>query len=328
MPGTERIDRSELVRRRRMNRTRRPVKTGSSRRQARTQKSTLPNVTVRSGLFYSAVQTHHRGKGAKRRYDVALSTEGAEIRLPALPSLALGWRLLSGILVAILGFALYSLFYSPLFQVGDIQVEGLRRLTKQDLNTVADILYKSVLFVDPEEVQTALLAAFPDLESVEVDVGVPAKVTMTTRERRPVLVWDRGGAILWVDASGFTFPPRGEDGPVVRVVAESLPTLPPSDEEGPAALSRTEVLPVDLVEAVLAMAEMAPENTPIIYDRDHGLGWQDALGWQVFFGMDTKEMDEKLNVYRVLAKRLKKQEPRPQFVSVEYLHAPYYRLER
>lgn len=328
MPGTERINRSDLIRQRRMSRTRRPRKVGNSRRQTRTSRSSLPNVTVRSGLFFSAVQPRQRGVGTKRRYDLALSTEGAEIRLPALPSLALGWRLLSGLLVAALGFALYNLLYSPIFQVADVQVEGLRRLTKQDLNAVADILFKSVLFVDPAEVQTELLTAFPDLESVTVTVGIPAKVTITAQERRPVLAWDRGGTILWVDASGVTFPPRGENSPAVRLVAESLPTLPPENEEGSAALPRSEQLPADLVSAVLAMAEMAPENTPIIYDSLHGLGWQDALGWQVYFGMDTEEMDEKLNVYRVLAKRLKKQDPRPQFVSVEYLHAPYYRLER
>jgi hypothetical protein len=283
---------------------------------------------VRSGLFYSAVQPRRTGKGTKRRYDLALSTEGAEIRLPALPSLALGWRLLSGMLVAILGFALYNLLYSPIFQVADIQVEGLRRLSKQDLNAVADILSKSILFVDPAEVEAGLLAAFPDLESVTVKVGIPAKVTIAAQERRPVLTWDRGGSSLWVDASGVTFPPRGENGPVVRVVAETLPTLSPANEEGTAALPRSEKIPADLVAAVVAMAEMAPENTPIIFDPVHGLGWEDANGWQVFFGLDTQDMSEKLNVYRVLAKRLKKLAPRPQFVSVEYLHAPYYRLER
>jgi hypothetical protein len=60
----------------------------------------------------------------------------------------------------------------------------------------------------------------------------------------------------------------------------------------------------------------------------HGLGWNDGFGWVVFFGKDTEEMDQKLKVYRVLAKRLKKENPRPELISVEYLHAPYYRLER
>jgi cell division protein FtsQ len=141
--------------------------------------------------------------------------------------------LLSGILVIILGFVAYNAIYSPIFQVAELQVEGLRRLTAQDLNAVSDILMKSILYVNPQEIQEELLAAFPDLESVKVEVDVPANVTIRAVERRPVLTWEKGEDILWVDATGVAFPPRGDNGPQVRVVAPTLPTLTQEGEESP-----------------------------------------------------------------------------------------------
>jgi hypothetical protein len=288
-----------------------------------------------------AYQSNRKRKANKRRYDVALSTEGAEIRLPSLPSLALGWRLLSAILVAALGFAVYTILYSPMFQINEIETEGLRRLTIQDINAVVDVLGSSILYVDPSEMQEELLRAFPDLQSLSVQVGVPAKLTLNAIERQAVLAWEDDGKLLWIDANGVVFPPRGDSGPLGKVIASSLPTVanpaeetladetsaaPPEDLGGTEAA--VQMVPVDLVVAILAMVEQAPPNTPIVYDEQHGLGWQDNLGWTVFFGKDTGDMSMKLQVYKVLAKRLKKQDPRPTLVSVEYLHAPYYRVEQ
>jgi cell division protein FtsQ len=276
----------------------------------------------------TAVQKTRKSKGVKRRYDVALNMEGAEIRLPSIPNIAIGWRLLSALLVAALGFAVYTIVYSPIFQVAELEVEGLRRLTWQDINAVSNVLGESILYVDPEQMQVGLLAAFPDLESVSVEVGLPANVTVTAVERHPVVAWEKDGNTVWVDSTGVAFPPRGDSGPKVKVVAENLPTVVEDEEAVEAGDIRTEMLPVQLIEAVLAMAEQAPKDTPIVYDELHGLGWQDNLGWVVYFGKDTQEMEMKLRVYEVLARRLKKQDPRPELVSVEFLHAPYYRMER
>jgi hypothetical protein len=39
-------------------------------------------------------------------------------------------------------------------------------------------------------------------------------------------------------------------------------------------------------------------------------------------------MAMKLQVYKEIVRRLKKDDVRPEFISVEYVHAPYYRLDR
>ena len=64
-----------------------------------------------------------------------------------------------------------------------------------------------------------------------------------------------------------------------------------------------------------------------MYTAGHGLGWKDPRGWEVYFGMNLKDMEMKLRVYKTLVKRLGKEKIQPQLISVEYVHAPYYRLE-
>jgi cell division protein FtsQ len=171
--------------------------------------------------------------------------------------------------------------------------------------------------------------AFMELESVSVEIALPAVVKVSVVERQPVLVWEEDGRAMWIDSKGVAFPPRGEDGPSIRVTAQDVPLSSASDveaDEQDEPLSR--YLPPQLVSAILAISVEAPEGTPLVYTNDHGLGWKDRRGWEVYFGMDTDDMEMKLRVYKTLVKNLKKVKINPELISVEYVDAPYFRMER
>jgi hypothetical protein len=290
---------------------------------------------MRSSLASTFVPDARRGKKAKRRYDVALGTQGVEMRLPALPKFAVGWRLVSGLLVAVLVFALYSLWNFPALKVSAAEVEGLQNLRHEDINAIAAVSGRQVFLVKPVEIREELLAAFPELASVTVQVKIPAKVVVSVEERIPVLTWKQEGRNFWVDIEGVAFPERNATPPEVLVEAEGAlpaPATPAAGEgEAPAGTVEARVYPVvspELVNAVLAMAEEAPEGTPLVFSAERGLGWIDPHGWQVYFGRDTQDMQAKLNAYQAIVRSLKKDDIQPELVSVEYLYAPYYRLER
>ena len=84
----------------------------------------------------------------------------------------------------------------------------------------------------------------------------------------------------------------------------------------------------DLVAAILALGEKMPADTLLVYDSEHGLGWNDPNGWQVYFGQEDQDMEMKLSVYETLVDHLKNEGIQPELISVEYVHAPYYRMER
>jgi hypothetical protein len=83
-----------------------------------------------------------------------------------------------------------------------------------------------------------------------------------------------------------------------------------------------------LVSAIVALGAKMPADTLLVYDSEHGLGWNDPNGWEVFFGQEDQDMDMNLSVYETLVDHLQSEGIQPELISVEYVHAPYYRMER
>ncbi len=267
-----------------------------------------------------------RGKGksrkeARRRYNVALSTPGAEMSLPAMPSVRIGWRLLSAVMCVGLIWALYTVWTAPAFIVTSAQVEGLERLSAAEINSVMKVAGEPIFTIDPQEQTVRLEQAFPELSGISVQVSLPAVVTVAIAERQPVLSWTQGGVEYWVDINGIFFLPRGQIEGLVPVIANAAPPAPLVEEGQPQRLISPE-----LVQAILTLYEKAPKKTVMAYDPQHGLGWEDRRGWQVYFGMAPEDMPSRLTVYKAIIKYLKNEGIQPAFISVEYLHAPYYRL--
>jgi hypothetical protein len=308
---------------------------------------TGPPVMVR-GSYESLRRTPARRPPAKtrRRYDFALSVPGAEMRLPALPQVHIGWRVVSAAIVAVLLAALYQLWNSPDFRVQEVGVTGLVRLTSADVMDALGIEEEPIFTISPSELEKNLKAAYPEFSSVSVDVGLRNKVQITVEERLPILTWRQGDRIVLVDANGFAFPQRegAPEGPALTVQASGdLPAIEPVVEEGAltaraltdgvsidgASTERalSPVMSVEMVSAILSMSSQAPANAILVYDAQHGLGWKDAQGWDVFFG-DLRDMGMKLSVYRALIERLQREDVHPVLISVEHVHAPYYRLEQ
>jgi hypothetical protein len=264
----------------------------------------------------------------KRRYDIALPASGAEIRLPTLPIPKFGWRLVSGLLTAVLLFALYTLWNSPLYRVKAVEIEGLKRLTPLQINAVLGVVGEPIFTLQQAKMRQTLETAFPQLTHVSVQIGIPARVQVSVTERQPVLVWKQNDRVLWVDAEGVSFPVGEGDAPSLVVEAESDP--PPFGEVGEVPQSGEErrFLPPQLLTALLAISTRAPQDIPLIYNRQQGLGWRDVRGWMVYFGMNVAEIEMKLRVYDAIINYLVENQIRPETVSIENVHAPYYRLER
>ena len=82
-----------------------------------------------------------------------------------------------------------------------------------------------------------------------------------------------------------------------------------------------------MVAAILAVSEALPPTVAIIYDPEHGLGWQDEGGWQVYLG-DDRDIEMKLKVYEAIVQRLMDEEIQPTLISIEHVHNPYFRAEQ
>jgi hypothetical protein len=343
--------RSDEIRRRRMTQSHAGQNVSATRRRKLVTPA-APPVMARTPLSGTAQATNRDlGRGQKkgrRFYNVSLNqAQGAEMSLPALPHITLNWRVVSGALVLLLGFALYQLWTSPSYSVDAAQVSGLQRVTSNDVNTALGITGKPVFMLDAGKIHSDLLAAFPEFYAAEVQVQIPNTALITVTERTPVMVWLQEGKNYMVDKEGITFPLRHEgatgDLPVVEA-AGSPPGVVLPDRPGPSlqdvTISKitgvplpdaslptkaTPLLTTEMVQSILLISQQAPAGAKLIYDPLHGLGWKDRRGWDVFLG-DDQDIAVKLNVYRSILDHLKGSENRPVVISVEYVHAPYYRL--
>jgi hypothetical protein len=79
------------------------------------------------------------------------------------------------------------------------------------------------------------------------------------------------------------------------------------------------------IQAAYQLQTKIPTGTNIIYDKTHGMGWRAEQGWDVFIGLTLNDIEYKLKAYDVLINKLNTEGITPTMVSIEYVHAPFYR---
>jgi hypothetical protein len=322
----------------------RPPRLKTKKRLVKSAETVPPPVMVRSRTAWGLAPERKRSKKARRRFDVALPMQGAEMRLPALPQLAIGWRVVSFGLVLLLAAAVYFFWNSPKFQVNDAKIDGLQRVSSRDVETVMGAAGQPVFSLDASQLRQKLAETFPEFSAVAVQIGIPNSLVVKVTERKPVLTWQQDGKTNLVDANGVAFPLRtgAKPGPGPVVEAKGAPpsvplpaVINPSEIAaitGRAAISETvktasrQLMSPEMVTAILTLAPSAPQGTVLVYDAQHGLGWKDKRGWDIYFG-DAQDIDNKLQVYKALVKYLQSKEIQPVLISVEHVYAPYYRAE-
>jgi hypothetical protein len=307
----------------------------------------MPPVMARNPTLTLPQAEDKARRKTRRRYDVPIGGQGAEIRLPALPRVKVGWRLISFILLGLFSYGLYTVWNSIDFQVESAHINGLKRVSGEAVNAVLDVEGKPIFTLDAARMQKQLEDEFPEFSQVAVEVSLPNSVAVTVTERIPVLIWMQGDHTKLVDDHGMTFPLREDiaNFPLPMVEANDNPPSPPAPPsegelagaeqgtsssitaEGPNTATETAqpLLTQEMVDAILLLVKQAPQDAKISYSIEHGLAWTDKRGWNVYFGT-SQNMEMKLLLYQSILGYLKTQDTRPEMISVEFLNSPYYRL--
>ncbi len=313
------LTRAELIRQRRSQQSNNRQKSSAMR-----EAWTIPPVTTRSKSTYVAPTRNKKSrKSSTRQYAVAVNLPGAQVRMPALPSIQLSWRWASMVLAALLVVALYWLWTSPQFAVSNAEVTGNVRLSTGDINSVLALNGRAIFTVNPRDLEKALRISFPDLASVSVNVVFPNRVSVRVSERTPIIAWQQDNALAWIDAQGIAFPPRGQVEGLIPVIAGGAPPKAQAASSDP--LSAPAFLSSGLLNALQILAPYVPDGSAILYDPTYGMGWKDNRGWVVYFGQNSGEMTLKLRIYQALQDDLTKKGITPSLISVAYPDAPFYR---
>lgn len=312
------LSRAQRVRARRLDRRESKPLLG---RAAPSQAVEIPRMVARNPHVERRLQASSH-KEARRRNVLKLADRGAELRLPSLPSVRVGWRVISGSIVALCLFMLYSMFASPSFTVNRVEMRGAQRLDANAVNSAMQLAGSWIFDVQPADLLITLRDQFPELETVSISVGFPARVVVEVTERLPLIAWEQAGLTVWVDAAGVAFLPQGDGAALIQVSALEAPPELAGDGYEPHQLIKPE-----MVTSIRALSQIAPQGISLIYDPKMGFGWRDPGGWLAFFGQDGQDMDQRLAVYLTVVNELTARRLTPTLISVAQLHAPYYRMD-
>jgi cell division septal protein FtsQ len=242
-------------------------------------------------------------------YQVAVPLVEKSARRPLLPS-----RLVSGLLLIVLGWLIYWFTSADMFYIQRLRVEGNWRLPEDELLAISGLEDVNIFWASTLGAERAL-EALPDVESADVRCNLPARCAVTLVERPAALVWRQGDAQVWIGADGVVVPARGD-----------LPNAIVLDASGSTALKPGDRLSPDLVAAVQALEQSQPEIRVYQYSDRYGLSFRNAQGWLIRLGQG-QEIERQLNVLHTLAGHLQHQGIVPSFVDVRFPKAPYYSIE-
>ncbi len=263
-------------------------------------------------------------KSRRQRYDIAFSMGRTDVRTPGIAIPQFGPRWLSGLLCAALIFVLYSLWTSATFMVSGAEISGNQRLGETEINAALRVIGQPIFMAVPAQLAANLLADYPDLSSVEVHATFPNRIIVNVVERTPLIAWYQNGTMAWLDAQGVAFPPRGQPGNLISVVANGDPP-PVQVDPAQSTSQKPPFLDPGMVQVITVLHPHIPSGASLLYDTQYGLGWQDMHGWQVYFGQNSNDIPMKLKVYQAIVDRLTNQGIRPALISVEYLETPFYK---
>ena len=257
-----------------------------------------------------------------------------------------GWRLLSFLLAGAFSFAIFTAWQSPDYMVSTVRIEGLQRLPENDVLDVLDIYGLHIFTLEPERVSQLIRQHFPELRDLQVKLSLPAQVSIHVVERQPMIAWQLKDDLLWIDSDGYLIPARGEVNHMLTIQADELPFYHLIGKEDISSeniirdkpkfkeymddlvfFSTPKQIDGNLLTAILQLNAWMPDESVLLYQEKRGIGWTDIRGWDVFVGSKLENINDKMLMYETIVRKLGEQGIQPSIVSVEFLHAPYYRLE-
>lgn len=223
------------------------------------------------------------------------------------------WRAFSALIVFCLVIVLMLFFSSDAFYVHSVSVGGLHYLSKEEIFTFANIANLHIFWVDPEQVRRDVLRE-PTVADATVYISWPPDmVQIIVEERAPAMIWVQAGVSVWVDLQGRVMRLREDRTDLPQILVDDL-------VEG--AIGGNVLVPTDVVNGAIQLAELLPQVNAFRYNPDRGLGYLHPSGWQVWFGVGSN-MSEKMLIYQAIEQNLLSRGIVPYAIDVENPDAPY-----
>lgn len=225
------------------------------------------------------------------------------------------WRIVSGLMIVMLSIVLFVFFYSDIFYVSNISVRGQGYMTVEEVFTYADIANYHIFWVEAEQVRQNVMR-YPSVADAEVTIAWPPNmVSIILEEREPILSWEQGETVFWVDIQGNKMDVREDRPDLIRIMVDDpLVAIP---------LGQDDRLDTDIVYGLIQLYDLRSDIQAWQYDRVKGLGFRNSNGWEVWFGIGI-DMAEKMKIYETLSSDIIARGIQISELNIVNPDAPYY----
>ena len=302
---------------------------GSAQKSTGRSKNNLPNPHQRARRKRAVSRQRRRFDSLFARISIPTNL-GAQLQAITLPAVlqptpwyvskALSLLLVLGAVVSV--FLLHTKEDWFVYRE-DVRFHNLIRMRGDDLYNVLDLDGLNIFWVEPESIREALLA-LPWVEDAQVEVGLPAVITVNLTEMTPAAVWVTNAGNYWLSMNGAALPIVDLEESALPELA--LPQIIDSLQEarvvgdGPLAID-----PQVLHSALTLMAAMPELEGSVRYNQSIGLNFPlpDPAVW-VYWG-DGFDMESKLENLAVTRDLVRNSEEPAQILDIRFVDRPYVR---
>ncbi|MEU8759202.1 FtsQ-type POTRA domain-containing protein [Streptomyces sp. NPDC048659] len=168
--------------------------------------------------------------GSKGSSGASPGSGGGRARVPGPRTLLLAFGAL-----AVLAGGAWALYGSNWLRVERVSTSGMEVLTRAEVERIAAVpVGAPMVSVDTDGIEARLRERLPRIDSVDVVRSWPHGIGLKVTERKPVLLWEKGGKFIEVDSGGVRFATVAKAPPgVPRLVldAGASPSLRRFDED-------------------------------------------------------------------------------------------------
>ncbi len=200
------------------------------------------------------------------------------------------------------------------FYVSRLTVTGTALTPPLEVANMSGLVGTHIFWVNTADAEAQLLHLNPAIQSAHITCQLPANCRIAVVERTPVVAWQYGGLVTWVDAAGETFSPRPTTDNLKLVTIDAI--------QGPALIAGRPADP-KVIDAALSVAKALPSVRQYRYSGAHGLEFTDARGFPVYLGL-ADDMTERAMIWKSLRDSLEARNVLPKFVDIRYPLAPFY----
>lgn len=205
----------------------------------------------------------------------------------------------------------------------DVRFHNLIRIKGDDLYQALHLDGLNIFWVEPDAIRNTLLA-IPWVADAQVEVNLPASITVNVTEITPAAVWVTNAGNYWVSTTGSALPIANLEKSALPDVA--LPQIVDSLQEARVVGQNPPTLdPQVLKSAITLMASMPELKGSVRYNKAVGLNFPlpDPSVW-VYWG-DGFDIDAKLQNLAVARDLIRKSDKPAQIIDVRLIDQPYVR---